>query len=83
MVFIQTSLHVLVLHITLYGAEVRQDAIGLVLVDMGQHVVQDYPQPLAQCPNMVLHPNSVACTGASHCSVWCRSQAGFQWAGPG
>lgn len=25
----------------------KQDANGLVLMDMGQHVVQDYPQPLS------------------------------------
>ena len=28
-------------------AESRQDANGLALMAMGQHVVQDYPQPLA------------------------------------
>lgn len=31
----------------LLAVEIRQDGNGLVLVDMGQHVVQDYPQPLA------------------------------------
>lgn len=31
----------------LVDAEIRLDSNGLVLVDMGQHVVQDYPQPLA------------------------------------
>ena len=28
-------------------AELKQEANGLVLMDMGQHVVQDYPQPLS------------------------------------